>query len=97
VRKEFDRRIIAEEALAFVRECQHRAPCHLGGGVALAGAYLGHRVTGDVDIFVHDPAEMRDLGLASLLCCAQHNSDYVKRRVMWSDRLDCLSSQRRCG
>ncbi len=36
-------------------------PCHLGGGAALSGAYLGHRMTGDIDLFVHDANEMRTL------------------------------------
>jgi hypothetical protein len=33
----------------------------MGGGAALAGAYLGHRTTGDVDLFVHDAEDMRAL------------------------------------
>ncbi len=47
--------------LDFIRRCQERVPCHLGGGAALAGAYLGHRTTGDVDLFFHDGEEMRIL------------------------------------
>lgn len=49
----------------FVRAFQSRVPCHLGGGAALAGAYLGHRLTGDVDLFNHSREGMR--GLVGLL------------------------------
>jgi hypothetical protein len=61
MRKTFDRRVIPDFVLDFVRACQTRIPCHLGGGAALAGAYLGHRMTGDIDLFVHDAGEMRSL------------------------------------
>lgn len=59
MRSSFDRRVLPERLLDFIRRCQERAPCHLGGGAALAGAYLGHRTTGDVDLFFHDDGEMR--------------------------------------
>lgn len=58
---EFDRRVVAPAVLEFVRACQRRVPCHLGGGAALAGAYLRHRLTGDVDLFAHQADEMRTL------------------------------------
>lgn len=61
MRKTFDRRVVPGFVLDFVRACQTRIPCHLGGGAALAGAYLGHRTTGDVDLFVHDSESMRAL------------------------------------
>jgi nucleotidyltransferase AbiEii toxin of type IV toxin-antitoxin system len=61
MRKSFDRRVVPDFGLVFVRACQTRISCHLGGGAALAGAYLGHRTTGDLDLFVHDAAEMRSL------------------------------------
>lgn len=61
MRKTFDRRVVPDFVLEFVRACQARIPCHLGGGAALAGAYLGHRTTGDVDLFVHDAVDMRVL------------------------------------
>jgi hypothetical protein len=61
MRKTFDRRVVSESVLEFVRSCQEQVPCHLGGGAALAGAYLGHRMTGDIDLFVHDAEEMRTL------------------------------------
>lgn len=61
MRKTFDRRVVPDFVLDFVRACQDRIPCHLGGGAALAGAFLGHRTTGDIDLFVHDAEEMRAL------------------------------------
>jgi hypothetical protein len=66
MRKTFDRRVVPDFVLDFLRACQRRIPCHLGGGAALAGAYLGHRTTGDIDLFVHDSENMRALvGLLS--------------------------------
>jgi hypothetical protein len=61
MRKTFDRRVVPDFVLDFVRSCQERIPCHLGGGAALAGVYLGHRTTGDADLFVHDAEDMRSL------------------------------------
>ncbi len=61
MRKSFDRRVVPEPLLDFIRRCQERVPCHLGGGAALSGAYLGHRTTGDIDLFFHDGEEMRIL------------------------------------
>ena len=51
MRETFDRRVVPAAVLDFVRACQIRLPCHLGGGAALSGAYLGHRTTGDIDLF----------------------------------------------
>lgn len=64
VRSAFDRRVLSEHLLGFIRRCQSRGGGHLAGGAALAGAYLGHRMTGDVDLFFHDFEEMRLLVLA---------------------------------
>ena len=61
MRETFDRRVTPTSVLDFVRACQARVPCHLGGGAALSGAYLGHRMTGDVDLFSHDREDMRAL------------------------------------
>lgn len=57
----FDRRIVPDEVLAFIRACQEVVPCHLAGGAALAGAWLGHRLSKDVDLFVHDREAHREL------------------------------------
>ncbi len=56
-----DRRVVAAVVADFLRACQKRIPCHLGGGAALSGAYLEHRTTGDVDLFCHDAVNMRAL------------------------------------
>jgi hypothetical protein len=61
VRSRFDRRVISEQALAFIRACQERVPCHLAGGVAVAGTILGHRLSRDIDLFVHDREAHREL------------------------------------
>ena len=57
----FDRRVVPDAVLAFVRGCQAAVPCHLGGGAALSGAWLGHRLSRDIDLFVHDRTGHRDL------------------------------------
>lgn len=58
---QFDRRVVPDSAIEFVRSCQRRVECHFGGDAALAGAYLGHRVSNDLDLFVHDRAAHRIL------------------------------------
>ena len=35
--------------------------CALAGGVALSGAYLGHRLSKDIDLFFRDRAALRRL------------------------------------
>jgi len=42
----FDRRILSDVAIQFVRAVQRFAPCRLGGGSALAGASLDLRAFG---------------------------------------------------
>lgn len=61
----FDRRIVTEEELGLLLACHRRVPFHLGGGAALAGAHLRHRLSADADLFVHDARAHRDL-VASL-------------------------------
>ncbi len=60
----FDRRVVPDEVLRFVRACQARVPCHFGGGAALSGAFLGHRLSRDVDLVCHDRAAVRTLAAA---------------------------------
>jgi hypothetical protein len=95
VLKTFDRRVIGDEMLAFVRVCQAEAPCHLGGGVALAGAHLAHRLSGDVDLFCHDHDAMRRLATAlpriAAECGAtfdlrQDAGTHVRGRVVFAGR-----------
>lgn len=57
----FDRRVVPEPALALVRALQRRVPCHLGGGAALSGVHLRHRLSRDLDLFCHDPRDVRAL------------------------------------
>lgn len=62
VRSRFDRRVISEQALDFIRACQEeRVPCHLAGGVAVAGTILRYRLSRDIDLFVHDREAHREL------------------------------------
>lgn len=57
----FDRRVVPEQALSLLRACQQRVPFHLGGGAALAGVHLHHRLSADADLFVHERAAHREL------------------------------------
>ncbi|MDP2275396.1 MAG: nucleotidyl transferase AbiEii/AbiGii toxin family protein [Archangium sp.] len=61
MRAAFDARIASPEVLGFIRECQARARCALAGGVALSGAYLGHRLSKDIDLFVNERSALRRL------------------------------------
>jgi hypothetical protein len=61
VRSAFDRRVVSTSVLEVVAACQERVPCHVAGGVALSAAYLGHRKTGDLDLFCHQEQELEDL------------------------------------
>lgn len=61
MRSEFDRNVVPDWALAFVRASQTAVPCHLAGGAALSGAWLAHRHSRDLDLFVHDGAAHREL------------------------------------
>ena len=57
----FDPRIVGPEVLAFLRACRRVVPFHLGGGAALAGVHLHHRLSADADLFVHESDAHRDL------------------------------------
>lgn len=61
MRSSFDRRVVPEPALEFARACQRLVPCHLGGGAALAGAYLAHRLSRDIDLISHEATHVRTL------------------------------------
>ena len=60
----FDRRIVPDDVIALLRACQQRVPFHLGGGAALAGVHLRHRLSKDADLFVHDKSAHRELVMA---------------------------------
>ena len=55
----FDRRIVPEVAVEFVRRCQGTAGGRLGGGAALSGAWLTHRLSRDLDLFIAEAEEHR--------------------------------------
>jgi Nucleotidyl transferase AbiEii toxin, Type IV TA system len=57
----FDRRIVAPEVISFLQACGRVASFHVGGGAALAGVHLRHRLSADTDLFVHDKGEHRHL------------------------------------
>jgi Nucleotidyl transferase AbiEii toxin, Type IV TA system len=57
----FDPRVVGADLLRFLQACQRHAPFHLGGGAALGGVYLRHRLSNDADLFFHDPRAHRDL------------------------------------
>lgn len=57
----FDRRVVPAHVVDFVRRCQERVPCHFGGGAVLSGAYLGHRLSRDVDLVCHQQEGVRGL------------------------------------
>src|SRR5690349_19521031 len=61
VAKSFDRRIVADAALTLMRALQQRVPCHLGGGAALSGLHLHHRLSRDLDLFCRDALGVRSL------------------------------------
>lgn len=57
----FDARIVRPQLLTFLQACQRAVPFHLGGGAALAGVHLRHRLSADADLFVHDRQAHRAL------------------------------------
>ncbi len=57
----FDPRIVGPGVLSFLQACQKVQTFHLGGGAALAGVHLRHRLSADADLFVHDREGHRDL------------------------------------
>ncbi len=61
MRSSFDRRVVPAPVLGLVGACQRRAPAHLAGGAALSGAYLAHRLSGDIDLFCHHGEDVRRL------------------------------------
>ena len=57
----FDSRIVPADVVRFLLACQRTVPFHLGGGAALAGVHLRHRLSNDADLFVHDRHAHREL------------------------------------
>jgi hypothetical protein len=95
MRSSFDRRVLPDPVLELVRACQRRVPCHLGGGAALSGAHLGHRLSGDVDLFCHQAEDVRtlvrELGAIGQECSAQIDlvrdaATFVRGHVRWANQ-----------
>lgn len=61
MRERFDPRVVPGEVISVVRACQRRVPCRLGGGAALSGAHLGHRLSRDVDLVCRHADDVRSL------------------------------------
>lgn len=53
--------MVSDSILRFVHDCQDAVPSHLAGGTALSGVWLGHRLSRDIDLFVHDAEGHREL------------------------------------
>jgi hypothetical protein len=95
LRETFDRRVVPDPALEFVRACQRRVACHLAGGAALSGAFLSHRLTHDLDLFCHRAQDMRDLvhDLGTIAASAgmnvelaQDTPSFVRARLLGAGR-----------
>lgn len=61
MRDRFDERVVPSTVAAVLRACQQRVPCRLGGGSALSGAFLGHRLSRDVDLVFREAEGVRAL------------------------------------
>jgi hypothetical protein len=55
----FDPRIVPPRAFELARSLQSRVPGILGGGAALAGVYLHHRLSRDLDLFFAQRDDVR--------------------------------------
>lgn len=55
----FDRRVVPDTILRVIRSIQARVSCRLGGGAALSGAFLAHRLSRDVDLFFESTDDLR--------------------------------------
>ena len=75
----FDPRIVPPSVVAFLQSCGQVAPFHLGGGAALAGVHLRHRLSADADLFVHDRQAHRDL-VQALPAIAEAGGAHVEIR-----------------
>jgi len=51
MRSRFDRRVVPEAGVRFLRALMDGADCSLAGGAALSGAWLAHRLSRDLDVF----------------------------------------------
>lgn len=91
----FDRRIVPDRAIELVLACQRLVPCRLAGGAALGGAYLGHRLSNDLDLFVPGSGDVRELargletitvGLDAGFHLVQESPTFVRATVALPER-----------
>lgn len=68
----FDRRVVSEPVRALMVTLSTAAPFHLGEGAALSGVHLAHRLSDDIDLFVHSSEAIRDLARALPSAAAAH-------------------------
>ena len=57
----FDSRIVGLRELRVLQACQRRVDSLLGGGAALAGVYLHHRLSADADLFFRSQKALREM------------------------------------
>ncbi len=57
----FDRRIVPEPLVRMLQAARTLGTWHLGGGAALGAVHLMHRLSRDLDVFVHDARTHREL------------------------------------
>jgi hypothetical protein len=57
----FDSRIVGPRELRVLQACQRRVASLLGGGAALAGVYLHHRLSADADLFFRSQEALREM------------------------------------
>lgn len=90
----FDRRIVPDKAIELVLACQRLVTCRFAGGAALGGAYLGHRLSNDLDLFVPGSDDVRELargieaiadGLGAGFRVVQASPTFVRTTVAFSD------------
>ncbi len=85
-----DRRVVPDRAIAVVAACQARVPCRLGGGAALGGVYLRHRLSADLDLVCPTLESVRSLtaqlpavaaGTGTGLAVVQDAGAFVRARL----------------
>ena len=94
MRQRLDARVASAQVVEFVRRCQARVHCRLAGGVALSGAFFGHRQSHDVDLFCDSRDSVRLLAqvladvadsLGARCAIVQDAGPFVRAQVTWSD------------
>ena len=81
----------------------------LAGGVALSGAYLGHRLSKDVDLFLRDRSSLRRLAdalaeaaqaVSGSIKIVQDAGTFIRAKLQLADQrieVDPAADHRRCG